>query len=458
MFLVNAEAEGMEPLPSKETEALPSPPNEMKSATPVLRLDPVRQQQAARLVYARRKIRRIYAISLALVTALLTIFVLCSPLPVVWVEELITALLAVPGLNWQPLVGWSPGLILIGTALIGLLPLLFSEVLTWHSSFLLPRRFGWHQGGTVTAWWRVRSQRALRRCLRVVVFIEGCTLLLVLQPQTWWIWATLLQFGGSILMHCFLVPWFARFMGLLSRRLNITRRSTMISVLEGEIAARFRHLLERLEIPACELFLLQRTGGRVRAFFTIWGMKPCVVLSETLIQTFPLDEVEVILAHELAHLVHRDFWLGLITRSLHFLSLCLLLQFCLFLILLPPMREIFPHLTLNNVPSLLLLEVLVLSFLASLLLYRGWGLLLMRFRRWREGLADEFALQTTGSVLAFKNAMTRLANANGTLATPSKRARSASSHPTLLERLAHADEFAARHPVGQTAGTDSSPT
>jgi Zn-dependent protease with chaperone function len=50
--------------------------------------------------------------------------------------------------------------------------------------------------------------------------------------------------------------------------------------------------------------------------------------------------------------------------------------------------------------------------------------------------------------------MVRLVNTNGSLAAPNKRARYFSTHPTLMERLAHADEFAARHRVSQTTGAD----
>jgi Zn-dependent protease with chaperone function len=295
----------------------------------------------------------------------------------------------------------------------------------------------------------------LRQCLRGGFLIEACTLLLVLQPQTWWIWATLIQFVGTILLHRFLLPWTGRFTGLLTRSLKISRRSTtMVPISEGEIAARFRHLLERLEIPLCDLFILHETSGRARAFFTMRGKRPRVVLTRTLVQTFPLDEAEVILAHELAHLVHHDFWRGLITRTLNFLGLCLLLQFGLFLVLYSPMRDALFPIALDDLPSLLRLEGLILSFLASILLYRGFGLLLMRSRRRQEYLAVEFALQTTGNIPAFKRSMVRLVNTNGSLAAPNKRARYFSTHPTLMERLAHADEFAARHRVSQTTGAD----
>lgn len=82
-----------------------------------------------------------------------------------------------------------------------------------------------------------------------------------------------------------------------------------------------------------------------------------------------------------------------------------------------------------------------------------FSLLSWRYYRYQEYQADEFALQTTGKVQAFKNAMTRLTNMNGLVATSTWRARHPPSHPTLLKRLKHADEFAARQTTsGVSAG------
>ena len=79
-----------------------------------------------------------------------------------------------------------------------------------------------------------------------------------------------------------------------------------------------------------------------------------------------------------------------------------------------------------------------------LLLLIAFPRLTMRYRRYQEYRADEFALQTTGNVQAFKSAMIRLTNMNLLVATSTRRARHPRSHPTLVKRLQHADEFAIR--------------
>ena len=62
--------------------------------------------------------------------------------------------------------------------------------------------------------------------------------------------------------------------------------------------------------------------------------------------------------------------------------------------------------------------------------------------------ADEYALQATHKIDAFKSAMTRLANQNLAEVEPSPIIETLfHSHPSIRKRLQHADEFATRHSV-----------
>ena len=42
-----------------------------------------------------------------------------------------------------------------------------------------------------------------------------------------------------------------------------------------------------------------------------------ILLSDTLLADYSEDEIEVILAHELAHHVHRDLWRGIAVQTRH---------------------------------------------------------------------------------------------------------------------------------------------
>lgn len=65
----------------------------------------------------------------------------------------------------------------------------------------------------------------------------------------------------------------------------------------------------------------------------------------------------------------------------------------------------------------------------------------LRYSRHQEYRADAYALQATGQVQSFKSAMVRLVKINLMHVNV---VHHLSSHPTLAQRLRHADEFAAR--------------
>ena len=70
--------------------------------------------------------------------------------------------------------------------------------------------------------------------------------------------------------------------------------------------------------------------------------------------------------------------------------------------------------------------------------------------------ADEYALQATKMVAAFKSAMTRLANQNLSDIEPSPLVEFLfHDHPAIGKRLKHADEFAERHALSASIIAES---
>jgi STE24 endopeptidase len=273
-------------------------------------------------------------------------------------------------------------------------------------------------------WLSVFGKGLLSIWAQIWLLVEVVTLLIAIQPQTWWAWAVLIQLLYSVVLTRF------GSLPLLLQAQNIAPLS------EGEIPRRFQALVERLHAPSCRLECLkinQRTDA-ANASFIGWGKGRRVILTDTLLQSFSPVEIEVILAHELAHLVHHDIWTRLIMRGLSFLGFFYLLYACLNVLLMSSNADASP--SASGLQLVLALLVLMLLFV--------FALFVMRYRRRQEYQADEFALQTTGQVQAFKNAMTRLTNMNMQVATSTRRARHPATHPDLLKRLKHADEFAAR--------------
>lgn len=383
-----------------------------------VQIDDTNQRLAMRLARARQRARSIYLVVIVIIVALFSVLVFQVPQLVWSFDLLIATLINTPVLNWQPIAGWSPLLITLWLLLASVILLLFSAPFAWYISDYLPRRYAVSKG-TTRQWLRLFASALLLVWGQGWLLVEVVTLLLAVQPQTWWIWAALAQFLYSVLVSH--TGWL-RF---------LLYHGDIQPLTEGEIAARFQVLLQRLHLPACRLFQFKvshRTGA-ANAFFIGWGSGRRVLLTDTMLQRFSPDEIEVVLAHELGHLVHHDIWTRLVMRGLSFLGFFYVLALSIYSSQMTP--DDSDH-----------AELLWLGIVLLLLVF---NLLTVRYRRYQEYRADEFALRSTGKAQAFKDAMTRLTNMNLLVATSTRRARHPASHPTLLKRLKHADEFAARN-------------
>lgn len=156
-----------------------------------------------------------------------------------------------------------------------------------------------------------------------------------------------------------------------------------------------------------------------------------ILLSDTLLTDYSEDEIEVILAHELAHHVHRDLWRGLAVQTLLLFG-----GFYLAAQVLPAAAD---PLSLRGASDPAGLPVLML--IAGV-----WSFLLLPvvngLSRAQERAADRYALQTTRNVAAFVTAMKRLSQQNLAEESPSRLVRWLFySHPPIRERIDAARAF-----------------
>jgi STE24 endopeptidase len=167
---------------------------------------------------------------------------------------------------------------------------------------------------------------------------------------------------------------------------------------------------------------MSRQTRKANAFVTGLGRTHRIVLGDTLIQAFPEDEIEFVVAHELGHYVSKDTW-----RSIAFGEA---VTTALFLIAnaATPASE---RKELRDRP--LLLIRLYAAMLASAQVLRP---LLLAFSRSREWAADRFALAATQDAPAGARAFRRLRDQN--LADedpPSWYEFFFASHPSLRARI-----------------------
>ena len=156
-----------------------------------------------------------------------------------------------------------------------------------------------------------------------------------------------------------------------------------------------------------------------------------ILVSDTMLADYSEDEIEVVLAHELAHHVHGDIWKGLIFESGLILA------------------GFFASARVLSawVSSLELTGPADIAGLPLLLLTAGAVSLVMlpaahAMSRHYERQADRFALKLTRNPTAFISAMRRLAAQNLAEEHPSKLVEWLFySHPPIRERVAAAQQF-----------------
>ena len=280
----------------------------------------------------------------------------------------------------------------------------------------LPRRFGLlHQ--SFLAWLLDRLKGAALGGLLALAALEIVYGLLRVSAH-WWLVASAV-FAVAYVVIAMVVPvWI---LPLFYR---------LVPLADASLAARLLDLARRVRVPAVGVWVADqsRRSRTANAMLTGIGRTRRIVLFDTLVTQFTPAEIESVLAHELAHHVHRDHARGLVVQSL----LTLVTLGVADLVLRGGAR----WLGLGG-PA----DPAGLPWLALVLL--GLGLvaapLTNGFSRWLERQADDFAVTTTGDAPAFIGAMERLAALNLAERRPHRLVEiMLYSHPSIDRRIARA--------------------
>jgi len=378
-----------------------------------MEIDAERQQKARE--YARIR-RRLSFVDLGIAAAgLLIVFVTGLDK---WLRD---AIQGISFLSWQPAQNWYPLQILLYFLLAVLVYQLITSPLAYYSGFILPHRYG-ISTMSLKAWLQdLFKGLALSLVLEAVAvtLIYG---LLAFQPLTWWLWVAIIMLFFSVLMAnlapILIFPLFYKFTPLP----------------EGELTERLLALAQRANTKVRGVYAMQMSNKTTVANAALMGLGNTrrIVLGDTMMDRYTVDEIEVVLAHELGHHVHRDIWKLIISQSVLMLGGLYIAN----LILHRVVAQGFYH-SLTDPATLPFFFLLTGIFsLVVMPISNGYSRLI-------EYQADDYALQSTRKVEQFKSAMTRLANQNLSEIEPSPIVEFLFySHPSISKRLKHADEFA----------------
>jgi STE24 endopeptidase len=253
--------------------------------------------------------------------------------------------------------------------------------------------------------------------------LELLYLALRLTGDAWWLWVA----GGLLLFNVILsnlapvliMPLFNKYVplgdehkDLEERLLNLAKRANT-------------------KVKGVFKFDMSKRTKAANAALTGIGNTRRIILGDTLVNEFTPDEIETVLAHELGHHVHKDIPFLIVSGTL-------LVTFGLF-VASQALNSAVTFFSFTSVAD-------IAAFPALSLILGAYGLLTQPLEnalsRWRENMADDYALSSTGKHEAFASAFTRLANQNLGEIDPEKWVVFMFySHPPLGERIAKAKKI-----------------
>ena len=306
------------------------------------------------------------------------------------------------------------------TVMLALLMQLVELPIAFYQGHLLEHRYGLSTQST-GHWLADQGKGVL---LGLALAVVGSSIVFVALRGTpehwWWISASVFAVGMVVLARLapvVLLPIFYKFKPL--------ERPGLV--------ARLLALAEKARTDVVGVFEWVLSGHTKKANAALAGMGRTrrILLSDTLLADYSEDEIEVILAHELAHHVHRDLWRGIAIQTL--------LLFGGFFLADLVLRRVADAAGLRGLsdPAALPLLMLVAGAWSFLMLP-----LVNALSRAQERAADRYALDTTRNVDAFVTAMKRLSQQNLAEEYPSALVRWIFySHPPIRERIEAARAF-----------------
>ncbi|MCS7286907.1 MAG: M48 family metallopeptidase [Anaerolineae bacterium] len=292
--------------------------------------------------------------------------------------------------------------------------------LAWYGGFVLQHRYGLSTQ-SLKSWFSDQLKASALAVVLGVIATELLYLLLAKSPDLWWLWAWVaFTFFSVILTNLFpvlILPLFIPFRPLE----------------DEDLKSRLMRLAERAGTKVRGIFTLELSAKTTagNAALVGWGNTRRILLGDTLLKDYSPDEIETILAHELAHHIHRDIAWGIAFQS--FLNLFIFWA----------TGQIFPTLVrlmgYEGVEDLAAFPLLagtmgVLLFLSTPIT--------AAYSRWRESLADDYSLKATQNPEAFASAMVKLADQNLAEAFPPRWAEILFySHPPIGKRVLKAKKW-----------------
>jgi len=246
--------------------------------------------------------------------------------------------------------------------------------------------------------------------------------LILTRPGSWWLYASVLAGVFTVIVTALapvlLMPLFNKF----------------VPMRDGGLKRALLDMADHAGIRVTDVYVMDMSRRTTTANAMLTGLGPTrrMIVGDTLLADFPEDEVQVVMAHELAHHYHKHITWGLALSALA----------------LPPifylgfhMTGIASRLTGSGPGAMRYLGVFAAALYLVSLLSSPVSSRLSRLFEWQ---SDDFALRMTGLGNGMARMMARLTDGSlGDIDPPAMVKFFFYTHPPALERIVHALRFKA---------------
>jgi STE24 endopeptidase len=294
--------------------------------------------------------------------------------------------------------------------------------LAFINGYIVEQRFGLSRQ-TLPAWLADQLKAHAIGLALGLPLVEGLYAVLRGFPRYWWLVVSAAAIPLTTLMA-------QLFPVVIAPRFN-----TYAPLDDEQLAGRLERLAARsgIDVAGVMTMDMSRRTSKANAFFAGLGATRRIVLSDTLLERFTPQEIEAVVAHEIAHQANRDLWRFIALGAALTLAISAAAHRVVGAFLARFGRDQLGTRELADIRSL---PALGLAFSVAGLLLTP---LQLAYSREIERRADAFALALTRDPDAFSSAMMKLAETN--LADPAPswlRVWLLYSHPPIVERVARA--------------------
>ncbi len=295
--------------------------------------------------------------------------------------------------------------------------------LSCYSGFVLPHRYGLSTQ-TLGDWLKDQAKGAVLGLVLGGAVVEVMYALLRAFPGTWWLWtAAFLLFFTVLLSN--LAPVLI---------LPLFFKQTPLE--DADLVERLTDLSRRAGAQVRGVFTMDLSSRTTAANAAVMGLGNTrrIILGDTLYADYSHDEIETILAHELGHHVQGDLGKGIVVQT----ALTLLGLYLAHLALYWGVG-VFGFDSAADIAAFPLLGLVMGGYMVVTMPLSN------AYSRWRESLADDYALRLTRNADAFVGAMVKLANQNLAEVDPERWVELLLySHPPIGKRIAAGEQWDGR--------------